>query len=60
MDPDRLSLDDSNVKESSVCYMILILGAIDENYREYVKTATSKNKLSVKEDDNKIITYKQR
>jgi hypothetical protein len=60
MNPDRLTLDDSNVEESSVGYRVLIHGTIDKATRECVRTTANKLKLAVQEKNNKIIIYKPR
>lgn len=60
MNPDRLSLDDSNVYESSVGYRIQIKGTVDSDCREFIKTAASKRKLAVKEESDKITIFKPR
>jgi hypothetical protein len=60
MNPDRISLDESNVSESSVGYRVQIKGIIDKATREYVKTIANKRKLAVKEESDKIIIYKSR
>jgi hypothetical protein len=64
MNPDRLSLDlsldDSNIYESSVGYRIQIKGTVDSDCREFIKTAASKRKLAVKEESDKITIFKPR
>ncbi len=64
MNPDRLSLDlaldDSHVYESSVGYRIQIKGTVDSDCREFIKTAASKRKLTVKEENDKITIFKPR
>ena len=60
MNPDRLSFDVSHLYESSVGYKIQIKGTVDNDCREFIKTAASKRKLAVKEENDKITIFKPR
>lgn len=59
LNPEKISLDESNINEDSVGYRVVIDGAIDDRTMELVKLSANNHALEVKEEKNRLIIYNQ-
>ncbi len=58
--PTKISLDESQVTDSSVGYRIIIEGPIDREHRNFIELSATPRSLVVKEEPDRLVIYKQR